>query len=89
MRNELKLSQSEIEYYFSGKVISSWLVERGELMMRKLEKDKYEKIEGVLNKISLELQIKHIDDDKQIAEWGTIDAIRISAYKCNKTSKRI
>ena len=89
VRNELKLSQSEIEYFFSGKAISSWLVNRGELMMKKLEKDKYENIEGTLNKISLELEIEHIDDDKQIAEWGIMDAIRISSYKCYKTSKQI
>ena len=89
VRNELKLSQSEIEYSFSGKAISSWLVNRNELMMKKLENDKYENIEGTLNKISLELEIKHIDDDKQKVEWGTIDATRISPYKCYKTSKKI
>ena len=79
----------KLNIFFSGKVISSWLLNRNELMMRKLEKDKYENIEGTLNKISLELKIKHIDDDKLKVEWGTIDATRISPYKCYKTSKKI
>jgi len=88
--SELPLEENSIEYKFSGEVKASWIIgERGDLMQKVLDKKGTEMIEGSINKVSLDLDIRHLDDNKQLIGDKYVDGTLISAYSCYLTNGKL